>query len=328
MNATSPYSILSLSFWRAYWVTLRPYLFFLSGVSGLVGLAIAPGLSWTEIALAFAAFFFTYGLGQALTDVFQTDTDALSSPYRPLTQGLITGRQVLAVSLTGLFGCTVVFFLFNPWTLALCALGVLGLATYTSLKRRWWGGPFWNSGVVALLPAIGLLCGEPSPQRAFSTPLLWALMASVFFSYAIFVLLGYFKDISADRPTGYDTLPVHFGWRASVWVSLGFWVAAAAASATAMWKTGILARPLDAHAVLAGLLWVAGLLVLGYAHPVMLRTTDEKEAHVSIAFVVRGYVLLHLGEAAAARPELALPALGYYALFEGALALRPERSQI
>jgi hypothetical protein len=33
------------------------------------------------------------------------------------------------------------------------------LASYSFFKRRWWAGPAWNAWVVALLPAIGLLCG-------------------------------------------------------------------------------------------------------------------------------------------------------------------------
>ncbi len=65
--------------------------------AGLVGLAAAPPLAFPAFALAFSAFFVSYGLGQALTDVFQMDTDALSSPYRPLVRGEIGRGSVLAV---------------------------------------------------------------------------------------------------------------------------------------------------------------------------------------------------------------------------------------
>jgi hypothetical protein len=43
---------------------------------------------------------------------------------------------------------------------------------------------------------------------------------------------------------------------------------------------------------------------------------------------VRAHLLLHLGLAAAARPELAIPALLLYVSFEAALAARPETTQI
>ena len=40
-----------------------------------------------------------------------------------------------------------------------------------------------------------------------------------FFSYTSFVLIGYLKDITADRETGYRTFPVVFGWNASAWIN-------------------------------------------------------------------------------------------------------------
>ena len=98
-SETFPYPVRDWRFWRAYGVTLRPYLLFVSGASGLVGLALAPTLQGIALYVAAVAFFLCYGLGQAITDTFQTDTDALSSPYRPLVRGEITPRQVLVVSL-------------------------------------------------------------------------------------------------------------------------------------------------------------------------------------------------------------------------------------
>jgi len=322
------YSLVSTTFWRAYWVTLRPCLFFVSGVSGMVGLAIPGDTNLPVFTAAFAAFFFSYGLGQALTDVSQTDTDAISSPYRPLVQGLINPRQVLGVSLVGLAACALIFFVCNPWTLALSTLGVLGLATYTPFKRRWWAGPFWNSWIVALLPAIGVLCCGFSPAAAFSSPILWAAMGSVFFSYAIFVLLGYFKDISADRATGYNTLPVLAGWGVAVFASAVLLLATVACSVALLVLYSNTLRSTGLPEFPALLLWGSGVVLLAYAHILMLRTRDESRAHVSIAQVVRGYLLLHLGEAAALRPALTVPAIVLYLIFELVLAQRPERTQI
>jgi len=81
MPAT-PVPVWSLRFVRAYITTMRPYLLFVSGAAGLVGLSFVPGGASLRVVLAFSALFLSYGLGQALTDCFQTDTDALSAPYR------------------------------------------------------------------------------------------------------------------------------------------------------------------------------------------------------------------------------------------------------
>src|SRR3569832_104450 len=90
------YPICSLGFLRSILITMRPYLLFVSGVAGCAGLALSPGeISIGKYLFAFIAFFLGYGFGQALTDVFQTDTDSISSPYRPLVRGIISKRSVL-----------------------------------------------------------------------------------------------------------------------------------------------------------------------------------------------------------------------------------------
>jgi 4-hydroxybenzoate polyprenyltransferase len=322
--------VVSRAFARAYWVTLRPYLFPVSGTAGLVGLAVAPGLSPARLAVAFAAFFLAYGLGQALTDCFQTDTDALSSPYRPLVRGVVSRAQVLAVSLAGLGACGATLALLNPANLLPAGLGVLGLATYTPLKRRWWGGPPWNSWVVALLPVMGALCGGASLAAVLRLPTMVPAVASVFFTYAVFVVLGYFKDISADRATGYETVVVRFGWLAGVAVSACFGTAGVAASAALLARCGPLVRLRAASpsALVVVALWVGGVLLLGRAHLRMLRTRDEHRAHPAVADTVRGFVLLHLGEAVAIRPDLAVPAAVLAVVAELALRRRPEVEQI
>ena len=63
------------------------------------------------------------------------------------------------------------------------------------------GGPFYNAWIVALLPIIGKMAaiGTREPLlNFFETGILIPIIISVFFSYANFVLMGYFKDISAD----------------------------------------------------------------------------------------------------------------------------------
>jgi 4-hydroxybenzoate polyprenyltransferase len=321
VSATTPFPVSHPAFWRAYWVTLRPYLFFVSGTSGLLGLALGEPLAPPLLAAALLAFSLSYGLGQALTDVFQTDTDALSSPYRPLVRGEISKASVLVVSVLGLAACVAVFALLSPFTLVLGGLGVLGLLAYTAAKRRFWAGPFWNAWIVGLLPAMGLLCASRSAVGALLHPgLTWAVAATLL-GYAVFVLLGYFKDVEADRATGYLTLPVRFGRRVSVIVS------GVAATLSVLASLQLL-RAAQAALSPGALPWLAGSALLLGAHLRILPTTHDDEAHPAIAMVVRGYVLMRLGETVLLRAELALPALALYSLFELALLRRPCREQI
>jgi len=321
-------SVGTLAFWRSYVVTARPHLLFVSGAAGVLGLALAPKMTLAALVAASAVFFLVYGFGQALTDTTQVDTDSISAPYRPLCRGLVTPRQIAVVSLLGLALCAAVLVRLNVWTLAPAIAGVAGLATYTWFKRRWWAGPLYNSWIVALLPAMGFLCGSPDTLTALTSYRLLLATVSVFCSYGVFVLLGYLKDISADRATGYVTLPVRFGWRTSLVVSAAFTVLALIASALLVASASTSAESLGAGGLLARALWIAGVGSLLKAHVRLTRTEQETEAHEGIGWSVRGFVLLHFGEAACAMPALALPALGVFLLFELVLERRPERSQI
>jgi len=312
-------------FARAYWTTMRPYLFPVSGASGLVGLAMAKELSATRLAVGAAVFSVAYGFGQALTDVTQIDTDRISAPYRPLVRGELRRGEVLVVTCAGLLACALALFLMNPWSLVLAAVSVAGLATYTSMKRRFWAGPAHNAWIVALLPAMGALSGGAALAVTLRSPMVWAAMASVFFSYATFVLLGYLKDVEADRATGYDTLPVRYGRRVTVAVSAAC-VPLALGASLATITLGAGPRSYGWPIGVVG--WAAGAVLLVLAHVRALHATRDELAHPAIATCVRGYVALHGAEAVLVRPSLCVPALVLYACFELALATRPCREQV
>ncbi|MGZ3846487.1 MAG: hypothetical protein ACXVBH_10555 [Flavisolibacter sp.] len=87
--------IYSPLFWKAYFIQMRPYLLFISGIAGAAGIAMRNegDTDMNKAILAFIPFFLGYGFGQALTDCFQTDTDKLSAPYRPLSKGILSIRS-------------------------------------------------------------------------------------------------------------------------------------------------------------------------------------------------------------------------------------------
>src|SRR5512146_1652118 len=93
------------TFVSGYVTTMRPYLLFVSGIVGAAGLAFGDLAAGIRAGAVFAAAFLSYGFGQALTDCFQIDTDALSAPYRPLTRGTISRLQTFVVSVVGLIFC-------------------------------------------------------------------------------------------------------------------------------------------------------------------------------------------------------------------------------
>ena len=328
---TLPFPVSSWRFWRAFGVTMRPYLLCVSGVSGLVGLALADGLRGPLLLIAALPFFLSYGLGQAITDTFQTDTDALSSPYRPLVRGEITRAQVLAISLGTLALMALLLALLNPWALLPAALAVAGVTLYTPFKRHWWAGPPWNSWVVALLPLIGVLLGGGTPAEALERPEVCLAMGSVYFTYLVFVLLGYFKDVEADRATGYDTLVVHFNRNAATLIS-GLHAAFGIGCSLAL-LPGRLDLLLEDvlntwSGAVGGLLWIAGVIGFVLAHQRIAAITRDDEAHGPIALVVVAFVALHLGEAVLLRPAFAGAAAVLFPLSVLVLLRRREKTQV
>ena len=132
--AIKPYPLFSLKFLKAYILTMRPYLMFVSGITGIAGMSFASDMSILKTLLIFKVTFLSYGFGQALTDCFQIDTDSISSPYRPLTQGVVNRNHFLIISLLGLLYCISVLTFYNPLNLVLGILAGIGLATYTTFK--------------------------------------------------------------------------------------------------------------------------------------------------------------------------------------------------
>jgi 4-hydroxybenzoate polyprenyltransferase len=314
-------------FMRAYIVTMRPYLLFVSGAAGLVGLSFDPNPTLGRTALAFAALFLSYGFGQALTDCFQTDTDSLSAPYRPLVSGVVSKRQVLVVSLVGLTAVVLALAWLNPFILSLGVAAVVGLLTYTLLKRTWWGGPPWNSWIVALIPLMGRLTDRAYTLSSFASPeggpdgkAFTLAVLAIFCGYANFVVMGYFKDISADRATGYRTFPVVFGWRAAA--IYGDVTAVLAAGFTA----GALA--LVGADVASFVVFAAAVAFYAHAQVAMHRTRDEGATGAPIANGVRALVLSCMSIVLANEPRWALFLAVFYVIFEIVLSIRPERGQV
>ena len=327
---TKHHSLFSLTFWKLFWITMRPYLLFVSASAGMAGFAEGPDRQIGIVILTFLAFFFSYGLGHGVTDSFQIDTDSLSSPYRPLVQGSIKRWQSLGVSLTFLTACCAILFFLNPWILPLGLLCVGGLITYTPFKRKWWGGPFYNAWIVALLPVIGKLAAlgrGSAPKDVMETGILALIIISTFSSYANFVLMGYFKDISADRACGYDTFVVSFGWKKAAVVSDLFTVISLIATGWGLYSV-LRAETSLSWKWASLLIYLASGITLVIAQTGIHAIRDENLAYRPITFVVRGFLLLRLAEIIVLKPSWIVPSLLFYGSDEFLLKLSPEKRQV
>ena len=181
------YTPLQFKFWTSFGIHMRPYLLFISGVAGLSGMALGNTLGPPNVShiLAFCAFFLSYGFGQALTDCYQVDTDKISSAYRPLSQGIIRINDVKIISTLGLVGCVVFLLIPNVRNLLFGIVSILGLWTYSSVKREYWSlGPIHNALIVALLPIMGfMVTTQGSFQNLVDMQLFWRHLYKVVLGY-------------------------------------------------------------------------------------------------------------------------------------------------
>lgn len=316
----------SLDFAKDYLITMRPYLLFVSGITGICGMSFIDDLEISKIILIFLASFLSYGFGQALTDVFQTDTDSISSPYRPLTQGMISKTQVFSISLIGLIFCIGVFAIYNPVNLFLGLLSGMGLTTYTFFKKKFWAGPFYNAWIVGVLFLMAFLCGSDFNSLKNHPELIYSLLA-VFFGYANFVLVGYFKDVEADRLTGYNTLPVVYGRRIASVVSNIFGLL------TIVFSILVFINSSSFIDILTKNLYALAILIIGMVFMILCQIfvhfiKSDNESSNAISLSVHAYIILLSSIAILNNPDWIIPMIIFYGLFNFTMLSRPAKNQI
>ena len=316
----------SFAFAKAYFITMRPYLLFVSGVTGICGMSFIDDLSVSKSILIFLASFLSYGFGQALTDCFQTDTDSISSPYRPLTQGRISKTQVLIVSITGLVLCISVFTFYNPMNLLLGILSGIGLATYTYFKRKFWSGPFYNAWIVGVLFLMAFLSGSDLSMITENHKLVYGLSA-VFWGYANFVLVGYFKDVEADRATGYNTFLVVFGRRLSSIASNIFGVLTILSVIFVFSYSNSFERLLEQSSIQIIIL-ALGILIMFFCQVLVHFIKQDDESSNAISLSVHAYILLLTSIIVLNKNEWIIPMIIFYVLFNLTMIFRPAKNQI
>ena len=325
--AIKTYPLLSIRFIRAYIITMRPYLMFVSGITGVLGLSFSHEIAMWKALLIFKVTFLSYGFGQALTDCFQIDTDSISSPYRPLTQGIVNRNHILIVSSLGLLYCISVLTLFNPLNLLLGILAGIGLATYTPFKRKWWAGPFYNSWIVVVLFVMAYLAGIAETHINISNQIFIAAVITVFFGYSNFVLTGYFKDIEADRETHYETLPVKFGRNISSIVSDTFTILVSTSIFITIFTLAFNSYPFQI--IIRALVFTYAGIGASILTQINLHTVKtDAEAHKAIVPCVHSYILLLSGLIVLNKPDWFISLISFYLIYVLVLKIRPAKEQI
>ena len=169
-----------------------------------------------------------------------------------------------------------------------------------------------------LLPAMGYFTAI-GVRDAIVPSYLLSSMAITFFSYTSFVLIGYLKDIEADRATGYKTFPVIFGWKRTV--NVGHVIALV--TLFLFWYSYNLYSYGLVFGIAGSLILIAGQVQASYSE-----NEDEKDALIPILSTVRSFILLHIAIVLNFQPQWWFPMLLFYGLFEIVLFYRPSKYQV
>ena len=205
----------------AHLETMRPYTVLWCGLVSLVGACVTVGaLPLMPIALL-ALFIPMMGwiAGLYLSDYLDRNLDFIQKPHRPIPSGRIRPNEAIIVgaifALTGFF---LTFFLpwYNTILVFIVALLVF-LYTYISKSRGLSGNV--NRGLVTVAAYFfGVFATNTSPLSL--PPYVWLLSIVFLLHDTNSNLVGAIRDIDGDRKGGYQTIPVAYGVKISVYLSL------------------------------------------------------------------------------------------------------------
>jgi 4-hydroxybenzoate polyprenyltransferase len=163
-----------------------------------------------------------------------------------------------------------------------------------------------------------------NPPGEAGMPMFYTVIL-VFFAYCNFVVAGYFKDISADRETNYNTFQVRFGWFAGA-------VYSDILCGLSIVFTYLAIRPVLSQGGFASTASLLLLVITGIINIIaqiqLHRTRDEKASNGPIATVVRSFILYCSAIIIAFKPGWTPFLIVNYLLFEMVLKARPEKTQV
>lgn len=186
----------------------------------LGGYLTLPEPSWTPIALAAVAAFFTCAAGNAVNDLLDIEIDRVNRPDRVLPAGEMTVREakltaVVSHGLAVLFGALV-----NWWVLGSVVTALILLFLYNRYLKR---VPLAGNLVIALLSGLTFVTGGLAADFYLTWhlpgPLIPAVFAVLF--HLVREILKDSDDLLGDRNAGVRTLPSLIGPQKAVGVALG-----------------------------------------------------------------------------------------------------------
>lgn len=204
----------------------RPVNTLAAGALTFIGAFVAGGAFDDPAATAAAvgATWLATGAGMAINDYFDREIDRINAPERAIPRGAVSPRGALAFSLVLFAGAFVLALLLPLLALAIAAVNLVGLVTYTEYFK---GLPGAGNALVAYLVGSTFLFGAAAVGDPLAGGVLAVLAALSTFTREV---IKDVEDVAGDREEGLRTLPIAVGERRALVLGSVLLVVAVAAS--------------------------------------------------------------------------------------------------
>ena len=194
-----------------YLKSMRPYLFFISGMAGCMGVAFCgEKISiWRAVIVLFVVFV-GWGVNQVINDLLGLNEDRINAPHRPLVTGSLPISSAVILSVLFFILGAGITLVLNAQALVLYFLAFALNIVYEYSKRV----PFLGNIIFGLLltPCLyyGAMCLNGKGIEIIADSKLAVLALGIVLINITVAFYTYFKDYLGDRETGTKTIVVKF----------------------------------------------------------------------------------------------------------------------
>ena len=198
-----------------------PYWLMTGGLSLLTAFAITKDLiGYETILLIFFSMAFITSAGFSINDYFDRESDAVIKPRRPIPSGVLSLKQVIAISGILFAVGLALAFLINWLSFLILLVDCILLLFYSALIKRKSG--FAANVLVGLLVGTAFIYGEATSTQTIS--LISLSLYPICFGTIGGNILRDILSLEGDSKIGYPTLPQKIGNKGSVRVAALFFM--------------------------------------------------------------------------------------------------------
>ena len=203
------YNLVSKQVILAYIRSMRPYLFFVSGMAGYLGIVFSGTTAPAgKIIFVLCVAFFGWGVNQVINDLLGLEEDRINAPHRPLVTGALPIKSALlfSVFLFALGGF--ITYILNPQALILYFLIFILNIIYEYSKRIPLLGNFVFGLLLAPCVYYGAMCVNGKGLEILLDKKLLLLAIAIILINVTVAFFTYYKDFIGDKITGKKTIIV------------------------------------------------------------------------------------------------------------------------